>query len=213
MSNVATTTAATAKAGTAGAPARFMQSRVGKRPVVIPKGVTAAIKGGVLEVQGPKGKLSRPIPAGVELKVDGGTISVKSSLEGRDASRMQGLYRALIAAMVKGTTEGYTKTLELRGTGYRAEVKGTNLNLSLGFSHPVNYPLPTGIKCEIPADSKGTIVVLSGADKELTGQTAAKIRGFRPPEPYGGKGIRYQGERVREKAGKAGGKGGKGGGK
>src|SRR5919199_3141676 len=131
-----------------------IQSRVGKRPVAIPKGVNAA-------------------------------------LEGRDAARMQGLVRALIAAMVKGAAEGYTKTLELRGTGYRAEMKGTTLNMSLGFSHPVIFPLPAGIKCEIPADSKGTIVNLSGADKELMGQTAAKIRSFRPPEPYGGKGVRY----------------------
>jgi len=147
----------------------------------------------------------------VDLKVENSAISVTSSLPGRDASRMQGLYRALIATMVKGATEGYTKTLELKGTGYRAEVKGTTLNLALGFSHPVNYPLPSGIKCEIPADSKGTIIILTGADKGLMGQTAAKIRAFRPPEPYGGKGVRYQGERVREKAGKAGGKGGKGG--
>src|SRR5882757_5903835 len=112
--------------------------------------------------------------------------------------------------MVKGAAEGYTKVLELRGTGYRAELKGTTLNMSLGFSHPVIFPLPAGIQCQIPGDSKGTILSLSGADKELVGQTAAKIRGFRPPEPYAGKGVRYQGEKVREKAGKAG-KGGKGG--
>jgi large subunit ribosomal protein L6 len=187
---------------------RQIQSRVGKRPVLVPKGVTAAVKDGAVRVEGPKGKLSRPIPAGVDVKIDGGKVLVTSNLGGRDASRMQGLVRALIATMVKGTTEGYTRTLELRGTGYRAEMKGTTLNMSLGFSHPVIFPLPQGIKCEIPADSKGTIVNLSGADKELMGQTAAKIRGFRPPEPYGGKGVRYQGEKVREKAGKAG-KGGK----
>ena len=142
-------------------------------------------------------------------KIDAGKVSVTSALPGRDASRMQGLVRALIATMVKGTAEGYTKTLELRGTGYRAEMKGTTLNMSLGFSHPVIFPLPSGIKCEIPSDSKGTIVNLTGADKELMGQTAAKIRSFRPPEPYGGKGVRYQGEKVREKTGKAG-KGAKG---
>lgn len=185
-----------------------IQSRVGKRPIVLPKGVTAAIKDGQVRVEGPKGKLGRGIPGGVDVKVDGGKVQVTSNLGGRDASRMQGLVRALIAAMVKGAAEGYTRTLELRGTGYRAEMKGTTLNMSLGFSHPVIFPLPTGIKCEIPADSKGTIVNLSGADKELMGQTAAKIRAFRPPEPYGGKGVRYQGERVREKQGKAG-KGGK----
>jgi len=187
---------------------RQIQSRVGKRPVLIPKGVTAALKDGAVRVEGPKGKLSRTVPNGVDVKIDAGKILVTSNLPGRDASRMQGLVRALIATMVKGTTDGYAKTLELRGTGYRAEVKGTMLNMALGFSHPINFPLPTGISCVIPADSKGTIVNLSGADKELMGQTAAKIRSFRPPEPYGGKGVRYQGEKVREKAGKAG-KGGK----
>jgi large subunit ribosomal protein L6 len=188
---------------------RRIQSRVGKRPILVPKGITVAIKDGVVRVEGPKGKLNRNLPAGVDVKVDAGKVSVASELPGRDASRMQGLVRALIATMVKGTAEGYTKTLELRGTGYRAEMKGTTLNMSLGFSHPVIFPMPAGIKCEIPSDSKGTIVNLSGADKELMGQTAAKIRSFRPPEPYGGKGVRYQGEKVREKAGKAG-KGAKG---
>jgi large subunit ribosomal protein L6 len=190
-------------------PARQIQSRVGKRPVLVPKGVTVAIKDGAVKVEGPKGKLSRPLPAGVDVKIDGGQVNITSALPGRDASRMQGLVRALIAAMVKGAAESYTRTLELKGTGYRAEMKGTNLNLALGFSHPVIFPIPAGIKCEIPGDSKGTIVNLTGADKELMGQTAATIRGFRPPEPYGGKGVRYQGEKVREKAGKAG-KGAKG---
>ncbi len=191
-------------------PARQIQSRVGKRPILLPKGVTVAIKDGAVKVEGPKGKLSRSLPQGVDVKIDAGKVNVTSALPGRDASRMQGLVRALIAAMVKGANENYTRTLELKGTGYRAEMKGTILNLALGFSHPVNFPIPAGIKCEIPGDSKGTIVNLSGADKELMGQTAAKIRGFRPPEPYGGKGVRYQGEKVREKAGKAG-KGAKGG--
>jgi len=198
----------TEKAATQTTGPRRIQSRVGKRPVVVPKGVTAAVTDGAVRIEGPKGKLSRAIPMGVDVKIDGAKVMVTSNLPGRDASRMQGLVRALIATMVKGATDGYAKTLELRGTGYRAEMKGTTLNMSLGFSHPVIFPLPAGIKCEIPADSKGTIVHLSGADKELMGQTAAKIRGFRPPEPYGGKGVRYQGEKVREKAGKAG-KGGK----
>ena len=190
-------------------PSRQIQSRVGKRPIALPKGVTVAIKDGTIRVEGPKGKLSKAMPAGVDVKIDASNVSVTSALPGRDASRMQGLVRALIAAMVKGASENYTKTLELKGTGYRAEMKGSTLNLALGFSHPVIFPMPAGIKCEIPGDSKGTIVNLTGADKELMGQTAAKIRGFRPPEPYGGKGVRYQGEKVREKAGKAG-KGAKG---
>jgi large subunit ribosomal protein L6 len=116
--------------------------------------------------------------------------------------------RALLAGMVKGVADGYERILELRGTGYRVELKGTTLNFALGFSHPVTFPLPQGLSATIPADSKGTVLILQGADKELIGQTAAKIRGFRPPEPYAGKGVRYRGERVREKAGKAG-KGGK----
>src|SRR5579859_930161 len=128
---------------------RQIQSRVGKRPIVVPKGITAALKDGAIKVEGPKGKLSRTIPAGVDVKVDGGKVTVTSSLGGRDASRMQGLVRALIATMVKGAAEGYSKTLELRGTGYRAEMKGTTLNMSLGFSHPVIFPLPQGIKAEI----------------------------------------------------------------
>jgi large subunit ribosomal protein L6 len=184
-------------------PSRQIQSRVGKRPIILPKGVTVAIKDGAVRVEGPKGKLSKAMPSGVDVKIDTGKVSVTSALPGRDASRMQGLVRALIAAMVKGASENYTKTLELKGTGYRAEMKGSTLNLALGFSHPVIFPMPAGIKCEIPGDSKGTIVNLTGADKELMGQTAAKIRSFRPPEPYGGKGVRYQGEKVREKAGKA----------
>jgi large subunit ribosomal protein L6 len=189
---------------------RQIQSRVGKRPVVLPKGVTVALKDGQYRVEGPKGKLARNLPAGVDVKIENGAVSVTSSLAGRDASRMQGLIRALIASMVKGVSDGYARTLELKGTGYRAEVKGTVLHMALGFSHPIVFPLPAGITCVVPADSKGTIVNLTGADKEMMGQTAAKIRGFRPPEPYGGKGVRYQGEKVREKAGKAG-KGGKGG--
>ncbi len=185
------------------------QSRIGKRVVDIPKGVTVTIKDGQVDVKGPKGQLSRELPANVSVKIEGTHLTVLPTIPGRDGARFQGLARALINAMVVGVGTGYTKTLQLVGTGYRAEVKGTVLNLSLGFSHPVNFAIPAGIKVEIPGDSKGTIVILTGADKEKMGQTAAKIRGFRPPEPYGGKGVRYQGEKVREKAGKAGAKGGK----
>ncbi len=179
------------------------QSRVGKRPIALPKGVTAALKDRTLEIKGPKGTLTRELPPSVAVKVEGGSISINPTIPGRDGARFQGLARALFAGMVKGVAEGYTKTLQLVGTGYRAEVKGQVLNLSLGFSHPIAFALPQGIKCEIPGDSKGTIVILTGSDKEKMGQTAAKIRAFRPPEPYGGKGVRYQGEKVREKAGKA----------
>jgi large subunit ribosomal protein L6 len=183
-------------------------SRVGKRPVELPKGVTAALAQNKLDIKGPKGNLSRVLPPNVDVKLAGSTITVKPTIGGRDGARFQGLARALIQSMATGVGTGYTKTLQLVGTGYRAEVKGPVLNLLLGFSHPIAFPIPAGIKVEIPGDSKGTLLVLTGADKEKMGQTAAKIRGFRPPEPYGGKGVRYQGEKVREKAGKAG-KGGK----
>ncbi len=184
------------------------QSRVGKRPVEVPKGVTVAVKDGKIDIKGPKGTLSRPITPNVTIKVEGNEINVMPTVGGRDGARFQGLARALINGMVVGAATGYTKTLQLVGTGYRAEVKGQTLNLALGFSHPINFPIPAGITVQIPGDSKGTLVILTGADKEKMGQTAAKIRGFRPPEPYGGKGVRYHGEKVREKAGKAG-KGGK----
>jgi large subunit ribosomal protein L6 len=185
------------------------QSRIGKRPIALPKGVTAAVKDATIEIKGPKGTLSRVLPSGVTAKVDGGAIHVTPVAAGRDGARLQGLAWSLLRGMVIGVSEGYTRTLQLVGTGYRAELKGTTLNLALGFSHPVAFALPSGIKCEIPGDSKGTIVILTGSDKEKMGQTAAKIRGFRPPEPYGGKGVRYQDEKVREKAGKAAKAGGK----
>jgi len=183
-------------------------SRVGKRAVTLPKGVTVNVANRKVEVKGPKGQLVRELAATVDVKSDAGVLRVTSSAPGRDASRLQGLVRALVAGMVKGVSEGYERQLELRGTGYRVEQKGTTLHFALGFSHPVVYPLPKGITAAIPAESKGTLLILTGADKEVIGQTAAKIRGFRPPEPYGGKGVRYKGEHVREKAGKAG-KGGK----
>jgi large subunit ribosomal protein L6 len=184
-------------------------SRTGKRPVALPKGVTAAVANGKIDVKGPKGQLSRALPPNVTVKIETAGVTVVPTIGGRDGARFQGLARSLINGMVSGAAAGYTKTLQLVGTGYRAEVKGQVLNLALGFSHPINFPIPQGIKVEIPGDSKGTIIILTGADKEKMGQTAAKIRGFRPPEPYGGKGVRYQGEKVREKAGKAASKGGK----
>lgn len=183
-------------------------SRVGKRPIDLPKGVTANVNAKAVDVKGPKGSLSRTIVDRVTVQLDAGKLVVSSSAPGRDGSRLQGLMRALLASMVKGVADGYEKILELKGTGYRVELKGNTLHFALGFSHPIAFVLPDGLKATIPADSKGTVLVLTGADKEAIGQAAAKIRGFRPPEPYGGKGVRYRGERVREKAGKAG-KGGK----
>jgi large subunit ribosomal protein L6 len=183
-------------------------SRVGKVPVDLPKGVTAAVNGRKVDVKGPKGTLSRELVDTVTIAVENSKLHVSSTAPGRDASRLQGLMRALIAGMVKGVADGYEKILELKGTGYRVELKATTLHFALGFSHPVIFPLPKGITATVPPESKGTVLILNGADKELIGQTAAKIRSFRPPEPYAGKGVRYRGERVREKAGKAG-KGGK----
>ena len=189
-------------------PEQMRHSRVGKRPVALPKGVTATVANGKIEVKGPKGQLSRPLTPNVKVKVENNEVLVQPTIMGRDGARFQGLARSLINGMVQGAATGYTKTLQLVGTGYRAEVKGKTLNLSLGFSHPVNFPIPEGVTVQIPGDSKGTIIILTGANKEVMGQTAAKIRSFRPPEPYGGKGVRFQGEKVREKAGKAA-KGGK----
>ena len=190
------------------ASANVRLSRIGKRPIRLATGVSVSLGGGMLEVKGPKGTLKRVAPPNVSVKVAQGSVAVEPVVSGRDGARYQGLAWALIGGMVEGVTTGYVRTLQLVGTGYRAEVKGAVLNLSLGFSHPVVYPLPQGVKAEVPADSKGTMVVLSGADKGVITQAAAKIRSFRAPEPYGGKGVRYHGEKVREKAGKAG-KGGK----
>lgn len=200
-------------ASTAGGPvslppgAAIKQSRVGKRPIALPKGVSVTVADGKVNVKGPKGTLSRPLTPNVKVISENNAVTVKPTVEGRDGSRFQGLARSIILGMVEGTANGYTKTLQLVGTGYRAEVKGKILNLQLGFSHQINYPIPEGVTVTIPGDSKGTLVILTGANKEVMGQTAAKIRGFRPPEPYGGKGVRYQGEKVREKAGKAASKG------
>jgi large subunit ribosomal protein L6 len=179
------------------------QSRTGKRPVDLPKGVTVTVKEGTFEVKGPKGTIVKPLPPNVVVKIEGTKLTVMPTIGGRDGSRFQGLAQSLIRAAVDGASTGYVKTLVLVGTGYRAEVRGPVLNLSLGFSHPIVFPLPKGLTVDIPGESKGTILILKCADKETIGQTAAKIRAFRPPEPYGGKGVRYQDEKVREKAGKA----------
>lgn len=179
-------------------------SRIGKRPVVLPKGVTMTVADAKVQVKGPKGALSMPLPGEVQVAQQGAQIRVSSTSAGSSGPRLQGMARALIANMVKGVSEGYERRLELHGTGYRAETKGNVVHFALGYSHPIDFPLPDGVSCDIPKDSKGTLLVLQGCDKAVLGQVAATIRSFRPPEPYAGKGIRYRGERVREKAGKAG---------
>lgn len=180
------------------------ESRVGKRPIAVPKGVTVNVNGQQVDVQGPKGKLSFALPERIDIARDGDSLKVTSSAPGRDGVRLQGLGWALLASVVKGAAVGYERILELVGTGYRCEVKGKTVTLQLGFSHPTAYELPEGVTATVPGDSKGTQLVLASANKALLGQVAATIRGIRPPEPYGGKGVRYRGENVRRKAGKAG---------
>ncbi|HEY3496875.1 MAG TPA: 50S ribosomal protein L6 [Polyangiaceae bacterium] len=178
-------------------------SRVGKRPVAVPKGVTVTVNGRQVSVQGPKGKLAMDLPPNVVAKKDAESLTIESSAPGRDGARLQGLGRALIASMLKGASVGYETVLELVGTGYRCEMKGKVVSLQVGLSHTATVELPPVVSGVVPADSKGTQLVLSSADKGLLGQIAATIRAIRPPEPYGGKGIRYRGEFIRRKAGKA----------
>lgn len=180
------------------------QSRIGKRPIAVPSGVNVTIKDGRIEVKGGKGTLAMDLPPSVTVKKDGDSLQVTSSAPEGDAPRLQGLGRALLASIVKGVSEGYTRTLELVGTGYRAEVKGKQVHLALGFSHPVVFDLPDTVTANVPADSKGSILHLASPSKAVLGQAAATIRAYRPPEPYGGKGVRYRGEVIRRKAGKAG---------
>ena len=178
-------------------------SRVGKRAVAVPKGVTLTITGTTVNAQGPKGKLAFELPPNVIAKREGESVSIESSVPGRDGARLQGLGRALLASVLKGTSVGYETILELVGTGYRCEVKGKTVTLQLGYSHPCVIELDPAISGVVPPDSKGTQLVLTSADKAKLGQTAATIRDLRPPEPYGGKGVRYRGENIRRKAGKA----------
>jgi large subunit ribosomal protein L6 len=180
------------------------ESRVGKIAIPVPKGVTVAVKDRTVQVKGAKGSLEMVLPATVSVREADGLLSVSSSLDTADGPRLQGLGRALLANLVKGVSTGYEQTLELVGTGYRAEVKGTVVHLALGFSHPVAYQLPAAVTGKVAPDSKGSVLHLESPDKAALGQAAATIRGFRPPEPYGGKGVRYRGENILRKAGKAG---------
>lgn len=177
-------------------------SRIGKKPISIPGGVKIALTGAEISVQGPKGNLKRNLPESVKVELEADLVRVCSPENPREKTALQGLTRSLIANMVEGVTVGFQKVLEINGVGYRAELKGKILNLALGFSHPINYPLPDGISAEV--DPKVNKIVVSGIDKELVGATAAKIRSFRAPEPYKGKGIKYAEERIVRKAGKAG---------
>ncbi|AFY82344.1 50S ribosomal protein L6 [Oscillatoria acuminata] len=176
-------------------------SRIGKRPINIPAKVVVSIDGQKVSVKGPKGELSRELPAEVIVAQEGETIEVKRRDESRAARQRHGLCRTLVANMVQGVSEGFQKRLEIQGVGYRAQVQGRNLILNVGYSNPVEINPPEGISVAV---ENNTNVIISGINKEIVGNTAAKIRDVRPPEPYKGKGIRYAGEQVRRKAGKTG---------
>ena len=174
-------------------------SRIGKQPVTLPKGVDVSLDGQMLRVKGKNGELTLDLHPEMGLEIDDAEIRVTRPSDASRHKALHGLTRSLVANMVEGVTDGFTRTLEIVGVGYRAEVKGTTLNMALGFSHPITFESPEGVTIETPNQ---TTVVVKGADKQAVGQAAAVIRGFRPPEPYKGKGVRYQGEQIRRKAGK-----------
>lgn len=176
-------------------------SRIGKRPISIPQKVTVTIEGQQVAVKGPKGELSRTLPSEVIVEQEGETLLVKRRDESRAARQRHGLCRTLVSNMVEGVSQGFQRRLEIQGVGYRAQVQGRNLVLNVGYSHPVQIEPPDGVQMAV---ENNTNVVVSGIDKEIVGNIAARIRAVRPPEPYKGKGIRYAGEFVRRKAGKAG---------
>ena len=178
-------------------------SRIGNQPIAIPSGVDITLDGHTLTVKGPKGTLSHQLPESMQVEVAADEVKVTRPSDDKEHKSLHGLTRSLINNMVIGVTEGYSKTLEIVGVGYRAAMKGKNLNLTLGFSHPVIMEPPAGIEFETPEPTK---IIVKGADKEVVGQVAAEIRDWRKPEPYKGKGVRYEGEHVRRKAGKTGAK-------
>ena len=176
-------------------------SRIGKLPVAIPEKVTVEVGDSVVRVKGPKGELSQHVLPVVTVTVDGGAVIVARNGEAKEHRSAHGLTRTLVANMVEGVSKGFRKSLEIQGVGYRASKAGENLNLTLGYSHPVSYPAPQGISFAVEGTTK---IHVDGIDKQRVGQVAAEIRDLRPPEPYKGKGIRYEGEVVRKKLGKAG---------
>jgi large subunit ribosomal protein L6 len=177
-------------------------SRVGKAPITVPSGVDMSVADGIITVKGPKGTLTQEIPGDITVRQDGDTILVERPDDTRANRALHGLVRALVANMVEGVTNEFTKALEIIGVGYRATAKGNDaLELALGYSHPINYQAPAGITFEVASP---TSIVVRGIDKQQVGQVAAEIRQFRKPEPYKGKGVRYVGEYVVRKAGKAG---------
>jgi large subunit ribosomal protein L6 len=175
-------------------------SRLGKQPVIVPQNVKVLVHSGNVKIEGPKGKLALDVPSEIDVIVETGRLVVKRKDDSSSAKAKHGLIRTLLANSVSGVVSGYERKLEIVGVGFRSAVKGKILNLTLGFSHPVDFPIPEGVTVKV---ENNTVIVLQGADKALLGETAAKIRALRPPEPYQGKGIRYSGEHIRRKAGKA----------
>jgi large subunit ribosomal protein L6 len=175
-------------------------SRIGQAPITVPSGVEVTIAGDSVRVKGPKGQLERTLPEGIAIEQSGGELLVTRDGETKDVRALHGLVRSLVANMIQGVTEGYEKRLEIHGVGYRAAKAGNDIELSVGFSHTVRRSAPAGIEFDVPAPTRITI---RGIDKELVGQTAADIRAIKKPEPYKAKGIRYEGEHIRRKAGKA----------
>jgi large subunit ribosomal protein L6 len=174
-------------------------SRIGKRPVTVPSGVTANVEGQTVKVKGPKGALQLVLHDDVVVSMDKGAVKVEPRHETKRSRSQWGTSRTLVSNLINGVTKGFEEKLEITGVGYRAAVQGKQLSLQLGFSHDVNYPIPTGITIATP---KPTEIVISGVDKEQVGQVAAEIRGYRPPEPYKGKGVKYAGEYIFRKEGK-----------
>jgi large subunit ribosomal protein L6 len=174
-------------------------SRVGRSPIEIPKGVTVTVDGRTVKVNGPKGELTTEITGDISVKLEGSVVSVERSSETKETRSLHGTMRALVANTVTGVSQGFSKNLDIIGVGYSAELKGKNLQLKLGYSHPCVFEPPKGIEIEVPEPTR---IVVKGIDKELVGQAAADIRALKPPEPYKGKGIRYHDEYVRRKAGK-----------
>jgi len=177
-------------------------SRVGRQPIDIPGGVSATVKDDIFTAEGPKGKVSQELLVGIPVEIKDSQILVTRDNESGDLRAKHGLIRALLANAVQGVSQGFTKRLEIHGVGFRAELKGTNLHLALGFSHPVVYKGREGV--ELTVDAKANTIEVTGADRQKVGQVAAEIRGLKKPEPYKGKGIRYSDEKIRRKVGKAG---------
>ena len=178
-------------------------SRIGKKPVTLPQGVNLDLQGSTVAVKGPKGELRRTLHPEMKVSLKDGSFTVERPSEDKRHKALHGLTRTLVQNMVEGVSKGFSKTLEIQGVGYKAEAKPYGVNLIVGYSHPVKYEAPKGIKISV---ENNTVVKVEGPDKELVGQVAAELRQVRPPEPYKGKGIRYQGEQVRRKAGKTGAK-------